>query len=412
MKPTTTSVSASPVRPRTGRSRTVQGPAGRAAGAQGRPFPAAQDGQPKRWPWLAGGVDGPGCSRRRHPWRPLAAALVVVTLLCSKPAAARVKTRSTSPPVTQSASTPSPAPDTAPPKLPLRQTEACVEPGSDLAPTLVVLPPGRFWMGSPAGETGRDADEGPRHWVTLPRPFALGRCEVTVGQFRRFVEATGYRTQAEQPGAQGCKVWDGVKQAWQPTPGRYWRDPGFAQGDSHPVTCVSHADAEAYLAWLSSRTGAVYRLPTEAEWEYAVRAGSETANYWGDDPQGQTQCAYANGAGLETKVIGAADWAYAACRDDFVYTAPVASLRPNAFHLYDLSGNVWEWTADCWHDSYTGAPADGSAWQETGGGDCGRRVVRGGSWFYIPRDLRSADRGRDTPDEADVNLGFRVARAL
>ena len=293
-----------------------------------------------------------------------------------------------------------------------RQSDACIEPGPDLAPTLVVLPPGRFWMGSPAGETGRDADEGPRQWVTIPRPFALGRCEVTVGQFRRFVEATGYRTQAEQPGAKGCEIWDSKSNKFTANPGRNWRDPGFPQTEAHPVTCVSHADAEAYMAWLSSRTGAIYRLPTEAEWEYAARAGSETANYWDDDPQGQTQCDYANGAGLEAKVIGATDWVYAACRDDFVHTAPVASLRPNTFHLYDMSGNVWEWTADCWHDNYTGAPVDGSAWQETGGGDCGRRVVRGGSWFDLPSLLRSANRFSYSPVIANDILGFRVARAL
>jgi formylglycine-generating enzyme required for sulfatase activity len=300
------------------------------------------------------------------------------------------------------------------PESPPRQPNACVEPGPSLAPTMVVIPPGGFWMGSPDTENGRDSDESPRHSVTIPRPFALGRCEITVGQFRRFAEdpAKPYTTTAEQPGAKGCFTWNSKNRIWGLTQGRNWRNPGFPQTEDDPVVCVSHQDADAYAAWLSTKTGASYRLPSEAEWEYAARAGTETARYWGEDPKGSDQCAFANGAGQEAKAVGGVGWTYADCRDAFPYTAPVASFRPNAFQLYDLSGNVWEWTADCWHENYQNAPVDGSPWLEANGGDCGRRVVRGGSWMIFPQALRSADRFSYTTDDAGNDLGFRIARAL
>lgn len=287
---------------------------------------------------------------------------------------------------------------------PRRDPKACVVPGDDLAPTMVVIPPGRFQMGSPDTEAGRDSDEGPRHGVTIPRPFALSRCEITVGQFRRFVREQGYVTTAEKQDSSDCFVLNAETKEFKEEKGANWRNPGFAQSDEHPVVCVSREDAQAYASWLSQRTGAAYRLPTEAEWEYAARAGTETARYWGDQPQ----CGFANGAGLEAKAIAGEGWTLADCRDPFVYTAPVASLEPNGFGLYDTAGNVWEWTADCWHEDYEGAPVDGTAWER--GNDCGRRVIRGGSWFSDPAVLRSAFRGWSDPVDRDSYLGFRLAQ--
>jgi len=299
-------------------------------------------------------------------------------------------------------------------RTPVRDPAACIDEQGDLAPAMVVLPPGHLFMGSPKDEKGRFDDEGPQHWVTIRKPFALGSCEISVGQFRRFVEETGYVTEAEKPDAEGCYVWDSALKKYQPRKGSHWRQPGFPQTDNHPVVCVTHADASAYANWLSQRTGSRYRLPTEAEWEYAVRATPAidrhryAARYWGDDSEGKQQCDYANGADQTAKSISGKDWTLADCFDDYAYTAPVGSFRPTLLGLYDLLGNVWEWTADCWHGDYTGAPMDGSAWLEAKQGDCSRRVVRGGSWGIGPQYLRSGF--RNWFNRALNDLGFRLAR--
>jgi formylglycine-generating enzyme required for sulfatase activity len=300
--------------------------------------------------------------------------------------------------------------------IPDREADACIEAHSDLAPAMVVLPPGHFRMGTPKDEPGRSTDEGPQHWVTIKKPFAMGRCEITVAQFRRFVEETGYVTEAEQPDAKGCYAWNAALSKGDQHKGSHWRLPGFPQTDQHPVVCVSQADASAYADWLSQRTGAHYRLPTEAEWEYAVRATPTldrpltAARYWGEDAEAKRQCDYANGADQSAQAISDRDWSLAGCDDGYAYTAPVASFRPTLLGLYDLLGNVWEWTADCWHQDYTGAPADGSAWLEAKQGDCNHRVVRGGSWGSGPQILRSVNRSEF--NYAYIYLGFRVARDL
>ena len=228
-----------------------------------------------------------------------------------------------------------------------------------------------------------------------------------MGQFKQFVQETNHRTTVEENG-KGCYVWNAEKKQAEQLPEHNWKNPGFAQTDAHPVVCVSWDDAQAYVKWLSLRTGAVYRLPTEAEWEYVARAGTKTARYYQDDKQ----CDYANGLGQETKSIADASWTLAECSDGHVYTAPVASFGENQFGLFDLLGNVLEWTEDCWHENYQGAPEDGSAWKETNGGDCSRRVVRGGSWSSDPPYLRSAFRLRFYFDGASIELGFRIARAF
>lgn len=266
---------------------------------------------------------------------------------------------------------------------------------------MVVIKPGQFQMGSADG----DADEQPVHAVTIPKPFAISRCEITVGQFRQFVEDAHYQTTAEKSG-KGCNIWNVERKEAEQLPDRNWKNPGFKQSDDHPVVCVSWDDAQAYVKWLSHRTGAAYRLPTEAEWEYAARAGTATARYYQDD----LQCDYANGLGQEGKSIADSGWVLAECSDGHVYTAPVASYGENQFGLFDMLGNVWEWTQDCWHDNYNNAPNNGSAWLEKDSGDCGRRVVRGGSGGNGPQLVRSALRYRFGTVEALDLQGFRIAR--
>jgi formylglycine-generating enzyme required for sulfatase activity len=176
----------------------------------------------------------------------------------------------------------------------------------------------------------------------------------------------------------------------QQLPGANWHSLGFPQTGSDPVVCVSWDGAQAYVGWLSAKTGHVYRLPTEAEWEYAARAGTTTARYGSDRPA--ELCRYINHADLDFSEQHPRDSdVNRECRDGYAFTSPVGSFTPNQFGLYDILGNVWQWTEDCWNDNYKGAPSDGSPWQS---GDCGRRVVRGGAYSNIPGLVRSAVRGR------------------
>jgi formylglycine-generating enzyme required for sulfatase activity len=275
-------------------------------------------------------------------------------------------------------------------------------------PRMVVIPAGNFTMGSPASEAERGVDEGPQRQVAITQPFALGRSEVTVAEFRRFAEESGYKTEAEREGrAQGCSGFiyaDPLAAAPGSPAVTSWRSPGLAQAESHPVLCVSWNDARAYAQWLSKKTGKRYRLPSEAEWEYAARAGSVTARYWGDDPV--QACRFANVADQSRFQT----WGFGQkheCTDGNYFTAPAGGYAPNRFGLYDMLGNAWEWTEDCWNASYAGAPADGSAWLS---GDCAQRVCRGGSWSTVPRFARSATRYKNPADYRDNLTGFRLAR--
>ena len=277
-------------------------------------------------------------------------------------------------------------------------------------PRMVVIPAGEFAMGSPATEAGRGVDEGPQRQVSIAQAFALGRSEVTVAEFRRFADESGYRTEAERDArAQGCSGFIYADPA-AGSPGAQavtsWRSPGLAQADSHPVLCVSWNDARAYAQWLSRKTGKRYRLPSESEWEYAARAGSVTARYWGEDPA--QACRFANVADQSRFQT----WSFGQkheCTDGYYFTAPAGGFSPNRFGLYDMLGNAWEWTEDCWNPGYAGAPADGSAWLT---GDCAQRVCRGGSWSTVPRFARSAARNRNTADHRDNLTGFRLARIV
>ena len=254
----------------------------------------------------------------------------------------------------------------------------------DHCPKMVVVPSGSFMMGSPPEEEGREDDEGPVHRVTIGAPFAVGVYEVTRGEFGRFVSSTGR--------SMGDKCWTYEDGEWEKRSGRSWLSPGFSQTDMHPAVCVSWEDARAYVAWLSRETGEAYRLLSEAEWEHVARAGTTTRYHWGDDI----------GRNLATCRGCGSRW-------DGESTSPVGVFGANAFGLHDAHGNVFEWVEDCWNDSYAGAPNDGSAWK---GGNCSRRVLRGGSWNLEPGDLRAAFRIRDVTGYRLSNAGFRVARTF
>ena len=247
-------------------------------------------------------------------------------------------------------------------RMPGRKFRDCSE-----CPEMVVVPAGSYLMGSPPREMGRSEDEGPQRRVTIAEPFAVGRIEVTFAE------------------------WDECRRA-----GVCKRNPddqGWGRG-RRPVVGVKWKDADAYVRWLSRKTGKRYRLPTESEWEYAARAGTTTTYFWGKKA-GKNR---ANCSGCET------EW------ERKKQTAPAGSFAPNRFGLNDMHGNVWEWTQDCWRKSYEGAPTDGSAWIRGGsGGSCGLRVLRGGSWLNPPWSMRSANRS-GMAFAIHLNVGFRVAR--
>ncbi len=276
-------------------------------------------------------------------------------------------------------------------------------------PEMVVIPAGSFRMGSPDNEKDRwpDGREGPVHEVRIGYSFSLGKHELTRGEFSRFAAASGYKTEAER--ANGCVAWDG--KAWAYDASKNWRNPGFAQTDRHPVVCVSWNDAQAYLAWLNQKVpGKGFRLPSEAEWEYAARAGQGATRYpWGDDLSHSMTCDFANGMDTTGKAqVPGVTWTAASCSDGHAYTSPAGSFRANAFGLYDMHGNAWEWVQDVWHENYQGAPSDGSAWLS--GGDQARRVLRGCAWVNNPWDLRSAYRYRVAPVGRISDTGMRIAR--
>lgn len=275
-----------------------------------------------------------------------------------------------------------------------------------LLPQMLDIPAGQFRMGDGAGRG--QADELPVHDVTI-RAFRLGQHEVTIGEFRRFVTATNYLTDAERnldhEGCYGRRAPDGSKwdvgRGW--IAGTSWQAPGYPVTENHPVACVSFNDVQAYLDWLSRETGTRYRLPSEAEWEYAARAGTTTTYPWGDDPD--AGCTRANGRDLTPWPDGGAWDQRMNCRDGHFSPAPVGTYAANAFGLHEMIGNVSEWVQDCRHDSYAGAPADGSAWTD---GDCNARLVRGGTFVYGPPGLRSANRTWSEPGYRVWYQGFRV----
>lgn len=281
--------------------------------------------------------------------------------------------------------TPTAAPTPIPPRVP--------------EPEMVSIRGGTFMMGSPAGETGRNSDE-KQHSVTV-RNFSIAKHEVTVGEFRRFVNSSGYKTDAEKnaDGKQGCYAYNGTK--WDYTAGRSWKSPGFTQTDRHPAVCISQRDALAYVAWLGKATGKRYGLPTEAQWEYAARAGTSTARYWGNDSD--QACRSANVADESMKRIsGYTGWTLHNCNDQTSYTAEVGRYNANSWGLKDMLGNVWEWTCSAYDKDYGGA--------ENKCASSGNRVLRGGSWLISPDGVRSASRLRSTASYRVNRIGFRLSR--
>ena len=231
-------------------------------------------------------------------------------------------------------------------------------------PEMVVIPAGSFMMGSPEEEADQE-DERPQHRVIFEKPFAMGKYAVTFAGYERYCASTG----REQP-----------------------KDAGWGR-EKRPVIWVSWNDAVAYCKWLSAQTGERYRLPSEAEWEYAARAGTTTAYWWGDDVDANR--AHCDGCGSER---------------DGKQSTSVGSFDANDFGLYDMLGNVEEWVQDSWHENYVGAPADGSAWES--GGGCRVRMTRGGSWDSYPGLVRSASRNFDWRHTRLHIIGFRLAQEL
>jgi sulfatase modifying factor 1 len=281
-------------------------------------------------------------------------------------------------------------------------------------PAMVRIPAGTFTMGVPPRENRREkvpkeiaAWSSPLQTIEIAQSFWLGRYPVTRGQFAAFVAAKGDPTPDE---AWTYEPDDKGKWEWKTRKDRGWRNPGFEQTDDHPVVCVSHADAEAYLAWLRELTGKAYRLPSEAEWEYACRAGTTTARFWGDGRDEAVR--YAKVADRSLMALTNAEFdpeRYFDGDSGIPFTAPVGSFRPNPFGLYDMLGNVWEWTADCWNETLKDIPLDGSA-RTTGGS--GLRALRGGAWNDDPGVVRAGCRNWYGTGYRGADAGFRVARTL
>lgn len=270
----------------------------------------------------------------------------------------------------------------------------------DECPEMVVIPPGRFEMGFDGGEPERY--EGPVQEISIEREFAVGRTEVTVGQYSAFVAATGYQA------AEGCLAWDGVAATLIETGN--WSDPGYGRPThpEEPAVCLSWKDANAYVEWLADRTGQPYQLLSEAQWEYAADAGSTSVFPWGDDPS--KACKFSNVFDLDAAdAKDDAPITPVACRDGSAEVARVGSSQSNAFGLYDMVGNVWEWTADCYAMPRPALPANENPVVTQ---ECDRRSVKGGSWITRIDRQRPTFRGRDAEQLVSQIFGFRVSKAM
>lgn len=277
------------------------------------------------------------------------------------------------------------------------------------APEMVVVPHGGFRMGATESELGSADSEKPAHYVRFDRGFAMSRQAITVGEFRRFVQATRYRPRATRRGH--SIVYDERSGNFARRSGVDWQSDyaGASAADNLPVIHVSVRDAEAYADWLSTQTGKGYRLPSEAEFEYALRAGSQGRYPWGGD--GVPGAGFGNLTGGNDVSPSGRHWnnAFVSYGDGYWGPAPGGSFLPNAFGLYDLGSNVSEWVSDCWHASYRRAPADGASWFNPG---CRSRVVRGGSWASSPAQARAAWRSASDSDMTNARVGFRVVRGI
>ncbi len=313
-------------------------------------------------------------------------------------------------------------------------------------PRFVAIEPGEFQQGeSDMKEINHDHPysvkikgnetwaEKPKHWVKLTQGFEIGVTEVTLGEFRTFVKATGYVTDAEKNGnGTGFDAAGGTAPKWMVIDERFdWQNPGFEQEENHPVVCVSWNDAQAYCKWRSEKESRTYRLPTEAEWEYAARAGTQTWYSWGDRPDDAYQFANVADSSLERAFPETTYYQRSygldsdGCSDGFVFTAPVGSLKPNPWELHDMHGNVWEWCEDIWQEDYyeillqdyereekervriTDPKGPETTEQQKHGN---WRVLRGGSWYTGPISTRSAMRAFAEAGDGMCYAGFRVVR--
>jgi formylglycine-generating enzyme required for sulfatase activity len=259
--------------------------------------------------------------------------------------------------------------------------------GGGSGPIMVWLARGEFQMGSPPKEPGRNLDER-LHLAHVPEPLAMSETEITLGQFRQFAQQAGYRTEVDRGST--CLRPDDSWQQLVPDLSLSWESPGYPVTERHPVACISWNDARAYADWLAQATGQQYRLPTELEWEYAARAGTNSSRFWGDDPK--VGCTLANTA---------------ECKDKYTYSAPAGTFAPNPFGLRDVLGNVAEWTCSEYEKSYSGTEARCS---ETAGAS--PRVFRGGSWLDAPDLVRSAARDGAPANIGFNTVGFRLVRTL
>jgi len=279
----------------------------------------------------------------------------------------------------------------------------------EAGPEMVVMPAGSFMMGSPEDEEDRMSNEGPQHRVSFDRGFAVARTEVSVGEFADFVRATGYRTDAEISGA--SRVYDLETGRMDEREDIDWRlDYAGTEAEPNlPVIHVSWRDANAYAQWLSQETGRSYRLLSEAEFEYALRGGTQTPYWWGEGSPPEDEMENVTGDRDVSPTGARWNVAFRRYGDGFWGPATVGSLMRNPFGLNDMGGNVMEWVDDCWHDSFVRAPDDGSSWVNPG---CDRRVIKGASWSSTPAMSRSAFRISSSTTSTDMRVGFRVARDL
>jgi sulfatase modifying factor 1 len=271
-----------------------------------------------------------------------------------------------------------------------------------VCPPMIVIPPGSFSMGLSSNDDTLGGTTRPSHLVSIPRAIAVSRFVITNDQYAAFLSE-----KMKGPGYD--KTWVQTDQETRDSH-LLWRvrlilpESGY---ESHPVTLISWQGAQAYVRWLSSTTGQHYRLLSEAEWEYAARAGTQTRFYFGDDLA--SICEYGNVPDI-TRRQHHPNWAAVACTDGFSEAAPVGSFKPNAFGLYDMIGNVWEWVEDCWHDRYDGAPISGGAWLS--GGDCNARVIRGQSYDFLNPQAGIATRMQWATGGELPTIGFRVGRDI
>ena len=279
---------------------------------------------------------------------------------------------------------------------------------SSPAPELVVIPYGKFEMGAPQSLASANKSEMPRHVVVFKRGFAIAKNEITVGQFRQFIESSGYQTRATLRG--WSIVFDEKGGSLTKRDNTDWRHDhlGRLAKNDLPVVHVNLADADAYAKWLTQKTGATYRLPSEAEFEYVLRAGNDTVYPWGNSTPEKV---VANLAGAGDKSTLSRSWgnAIVGYRDFHWGAAPVGSFEREPWGTFDMSGNVEEWVQDCWHDSYQRAPAEGSAWENPGGKE---GVVRGASWASSLNEARVSFRMATLMKTHNARIGFRVMRTL